>query len=168
MATIKRHFDMGAAQLPATNYPEFRKEVGTSYPYGVYYFDPSTDQAIFFKFKISNYGSGNPNLNIVWVGTGAVVSGDVVFSCAIGAITPDVDTSSISTKALASAQTVTDSHLGTTADREMKTTIAVSNLDSVAADDFVILKFSRAASNGSDNYSVICGLVDLELTWSDQ
>jgi hypothetical protein len=85
----------------------------------------------------------------------------------IAAITPDTDSQDVETKSLATQQTVTDSHLGTTGQRVHTCSITVSNLDSIAADDLVWLEISRVAANGADTLTGDAILIHAELTYSD-
>jgi hypothetical protein len=94
-------------------------------------------------------------------------SATVVWSCAIAAITPDTDTQDVETDTLATEQTVTDTHLGTTGQRVHTCSITVSNLDSIAANDLVFLRISRNATSGSDTLAGDAILLSAILEYSD-
>lgn len=149
MATIYQIFDPFSAATLASAYATPVKVNGTNYPVTGAAFDAAADESAFFKFRAVRYGSGNLTVDIDWYADTAS-SGDVVFGAAIAAITPNTDTQDIETDALATENTVTDSHIGTTGQREHRATITVSNLDSLAADDFVTLRIRRIGSSGSD------------------
>jgi len=138
----------GALFLSST-FPEYAKVNGTNFPVSSLKYDAAADEAAFWKFSAINYGSGNLTLDILWYADNAT-SGDVVLGAAISAITPNTDTQDIETDGLATENTVTDSHLGTTGQRVHLATITISNLDSIAANDLVHLRIRRVGSNGSD------------------
>ena len=72
------------------------------------------------------------------------------------------------TKAFATANTVTDTHLGTTGQRVHNCSITISNLDSIAADDYVALKVYRNASSASDTITTSdVGIISVVLSYSD-
>jgi hypothetical protein len=94
-------------------------------------------------------------------------SGDVIFEAQIAAITPNTDTQDIETKALATATNATDTHLGTTGQRLHSVDITVSNLDSLAAGDYVTLRLARDANNASDTMTGDALVVKVVVTYSD-
>ena len=94
-------------------------------------------------------------------------SGDVIWDAAIACITPNSDSQDVETDALATVSSVTDSHLTTVGQRVHLCTITISNLDSLAAEDLVILRISRDANNGSDTLANDAILLLAELTYSD-
>ena len=149
-----------------STFPQFLKVNGTNFPVTSLAFDASTDEACAFKFRAVNYGSGNLTLDIDWYADTAT-SGDVVWSAAIAAITPDSDSQDVETKSLATANTVTDSHLGTTGQRLHRATITISNLDSLAAGDIVWLKLQRTGSSGSDTMTGDALMTMATLSYSD-
>src|SRR3990167_8656729 len=116
MGTVKQEFDVGAAQFLTSAFPLITKN-GTNIPVLGLLYDPATDEAAFWDFIAHNYGSGNLTLDIYWYADSAD-SGDVVWEAQIAAITPNADSQDVETDTLAAANTVTDSHLGTTRQRE--------------------------------------------------
>ena len=165
MAQIKHTLLPGEAEF-LTNFPQYVKANGSQFPVSGLAFDAAVDEAAFWRFKAQSYGSGNPLVNIHWYADTAT-SGDVIFSANIGALTPNVDTQDIETKALAGTSTVTDTHLGTTGQRLHLCTITIGNLDAIAADDEVYVRLTRDADNAGDSLTgdVIVTLV--EFTYSD-
>jgi hypothetical protein len=146
--------------------PAFAKADGTNFPVTGLAFDAATDEFAYWKFIAQNYGSGNITLNFFWYAF-AATSGNVVFDAAIAAVTADIDTTDVETKALAAVNSVTDSHLGTTGKRLHEATITISNLDSLAADDVVWLRFSRDANHASDTMTGDAIVTAVEVIYSD-
>ena len=167
MATITHYFDSAAFIPDATTGAAQSAAVSpTNFPVPFLAFDPAADEIAFTRFVATSYGSGNLTLTILWYADSAS-SGDVVWSAAIGAITPDTDSQDIETDAFATANTVTDSHLGTTGQRVHAAVITISNLDSIAAGDLVQLKLSRTGSSGSDTMTGDALVVGCTLAYSD-
>lgn len=166
MATIKNPIHPEEAQFLAANFPAFTKANGTNFAVSGLAFDAATEETAFWKFKANNYGSGNLTLVIRWYADTAS-SGDVIWGARIAAITPDTDSQDVETKALATANTVTDSHLGTTGQRVHSCSITISNLDSIAADDLVFLAIYRDADAAGDTMTGDAIFLEAELSYSD-
>lgn len=166
MATVTKLFLPADAIPPATNYATTRVVSGSNFPVDYLDFDAATDEAAIFRFLADRYGSGNLTVDLFWVADNAS-SGDVIWGTQIAAITPDADSQDVETKAFATANTVTDSHLGTTGQRLHKATITVSNLDSLAAGDLVWLKIYRDADAGGDTMANDASLVAVAVSYSD-
>lgn len=166
MSTVKQQLDVEAAQFLASAFPQYLKTNGTNFPVSGLGFDAATQEAAFWKLRAANYGSGSLTLNLLWYADTAS-SGGVTWGAAIGAITPDTDTQDVETKALATANTVDDTHLGTTGQRLHKCAITITNLDSIAADDEVWLKVYRDVAAANDTMTGDAILVAAELTYSD-
>lgn len=166
MATVYQQFDPVSGIFRTTAFPQIVLANGTNIPVRGLAFDASTDEAVFFPFRAVSYGSGNLTVAVDWYADTAS-SGNVVFTAAIAAITPDTDTQDIETDSLATANTVTDSHLGTTAQRLHRALITVSNLDSLAADDYVVLQLTRDADNASDTMTGDAIVVAVCVSYSD-
>lgn len=166
MATVFNPISPGEAEFLATAFPQVVKG-GTNFPVLGLAFDAAADEAAYFPLDVSKYGSGNLTLDLDWYADTAS-TGDVVWEAAIAAITPNTDTQDVETKALATAQTVTDSHLGTTGQRAHRATITISNLDSLAARDNVFLRVRRlGSSSGSDTMAGDAILFAGNLQYSD-
>jgi len=167
MATVFQTFEPGGAMFIATNFPQLQKIDGSgNSPVFSLFYDAATQQRAFWAFRAINYGSGNLTLDIEWYADTAT-SGDVVWGGSIGAITPNTDTTDIETKGFGTEQNVTDSHLGTTGQRLHRATLTISNLDSIAADDFVTLRVARVAADSADTMTGDAGLVLATLSYSD-
>lgn len=139
------------AQFLAANFPAYVKANGTNFPVSGLAYDPSaaTDEEAFWKFRAVGYTSGNLTLDLEWYADTAT-SGDVIFAARIAAITSNTDTQDVETKAFATANTVTNTHLGTTGQRLHRATITISNLDSLAADDIVWIGIARDGNAAGD------------------
>lgn len=166
MATVALQFTPAASILPATGRPQHKVIQGTAFPLHVLAFDAGAEEAAFFVFRAGAYGSGNLTLDLDWYADSAS-SADVIWGAAVGVITPNTDSQDIETKALATAQVVTDTHLGTTGQRLHRATVTISNLDSLAADDWVVLKVYRDADDVGDTMTGDAFLVLATLSYSD-
>ncbi len=167
MATVKVPLLPGPVSLKATAYAQFKSSTGTNFPVDAWAFDGAVEEDIFVSAMLQNYGSGNLTLRLTWYAD-STTSGDVIWGAAIAAITPDTDTQDVETKAFATAQTVTDSHLGTTAQRVHQTTLTITNLDSVAANDVIWIRFYRDADAAGDTLNAVdANLLTLNLEYSD-
>jgi hypothetical protein len=166
MATVQQILPVEIAQFPAANFPQYLRIVGTNFPVSSLAYDAATKETAFWKLRASNYGSGNLTLDIDWYADTAT-TGDVVWGAQIAAITPDTDTQDVETKAFATANTVTDSHLGTTGQRLHRATLTISNLDSLAANDDVCIAIYRDAAAGADTMAGDALLALATLSYSD-
>lgn len=169
MATVKMQLAVEEAQFLASAFPQYIKTNGTNIPVSGLAFDAAADEAAFWKLIADNYGSGNLTLDLYWYAdTGS--SGTVAWETQIAAITADTDTQDIETDALATVQRFSDTHLGTTNQRLHKASITISNLDSIAAGDYLIVRIARDADDtggGGDSMTGDAILVLAELSWSD-
>lgn len=166
MATVKQIFGPEDAVFLGTAFPQYLRNLGTNFPVSGLAYDAAADEAAFWKFLAFNYGSGNLTLNLFWYGDTAS-SGDVILGAQIAAITPNTDSQDVETDGLATANTVTDTHLGTVGQRVHLATITISNLDSLAANDIVWLKIYRDADAAGDTMAGDLVLLLAELTYSD-
>ena len=169
MGTVTHEFFPSSAQpLASTNYPALLNKAGSAFPQEVLAFDATTDESCFFKFNATNYGSGDLTLRIRWYAdTGS--SANVVWGAAIAAITPNTDTQDAETKAFGTANTVQDTHLGTTAQRLHEAVITITNTDSIAAGDEVALKLYRDADGtaATDDFAGDANVTSVILEYSD-
>jgi hypothetical protein len=166
MATVKIPLSVLAATPASTNGAAHKTFAGTNFPIRALAFDAATEEAVFWQFRAASYGSGNLTLKLLWYADSAS-SGDVIWGAQLAAITPNTDSQDPETDALATANTVTDTHLGTVGQRFHECSITISNLDSVAAGDFVALQIYRDANAGGDTMANDALLVGVELTYSD-
>ncbi len=168
MSTVKLQLPIGGAQSLATAFPAFVRTLGTHFPVEGLAFDGAgaTEEKAYWRFKASNYGSGNLTLVLRWYADSGT-TGVVMWGARLAAITPDTDSQDIETKAFATQQTTTDTHLGTTAQRVHTVSLTVSNLDAIAADDELVLELSRLPGNASDTMTADAILVGVEVQYSD-
>lgn len=146
---MPHEFEAQDGDVRTSAFPAIVRANGTNIPVSGYAFDAATAESLFFRFRASDYVSGNVAVDLDWYADTAS-SGAVMWGCQIAAITPNTDTQDIETDALATQNTTTTSHLGTTGQRLHRTTVTVSNLDSLAPDDHVVLCVQRVAANGAD------------------
>ena len=169
MATIYHYFAPEEAQFLSSAFPQYVRALGSNFPSAILMFDGgSSDEEAYFKFQARGYpGAGNLTLDIYWRADTAT-SGNIVFGAQVAAITPNTDSQDVLTKAFATAQTQQDTHLGTTAKRLHQVALTISNLDSLANDDIVWLKFYRDASDTvNDTLAGDAGPELLRLSYSD-
>lgn len=162
MATITQVFEPGDAILPASNPAAPVQFAGTNFPVPGLAFDASTQEIVFFPFYAVSYGSGNLSVQLLWYADTAS-TGTLTMDAAVAAITPNTDTQDIETKAFATANSGNQAHLGTTNQRLHSFTITVSNLDSIAAGDYVILRIRRT-TGGLSGDAILTKVI---LTYSD-
>lgn len=148
---MPHEFEAQDAEVRSTGFPALTKANGTNIPVSGYAFDAAAIETVFFRFRASDYTSGDVAVDLDWYADTAS-SGDVVWGAQLAAITPNTDTQDIETDSLPTVTTVTDSHLGTTGQRLHRATITLTGaaLDSLAADDLAVLAISRQATSGGD------------------
>lgn len=168
MATVYREFDAREFIPASTNGPQHKVVDGTNFPVSSLAFDATTDETAFLRWVAINYGSGNITCTIRWYADTAS-SANVVWGAAVAAITPDTDTQDVETKAFGTANTVQDTHLGTTGQRVHTCAITISNLDSITALDEVWLKIYRDADGtaATDDMTGDALLLSVTLSYSD-
>lgn len=167
MATVTQYLAPEEAATAASEIARYDRLVGTNFPVTVLRYSGSNTQRAFWKWSPIGYGSGNLTCDIRWYADSGT-SGAVVWETAIAAITPNTDSQDVETKAFATAQTVTDTHLGTTAQRLHLATITISNLDGLAAGDEVWLRLSRLPGDAGDTMNGIDALLtSVLLSYSD-
>jgi hypothetical protein len=98
----------------------------------------------YFVFEAINYGSGNLTVDVDWYSAGGNTTGKVKWQCAIACVTPG-DATAIGSRSFATA-TNAETDVNSTAYGIVRTSVTVSNLDSIAARDNVTLQLKRIAS----------------------
>lgn len=166
MATVSRDLAPEDAVFGSAAGPAYKKINGTNFPVSGLYYDAGADESAYFKLRALRYGSGNLTLDLDWYADTAS-SGDVIWGAQIAAITTNTDSQDVETDGLATASTVTDTHLGTTGQRLHRCTITISNLDSLAADDDVWLRIYRDADAAGDTMTGDAILTLATLSYSD-
>lgn len=170
MATVYQYLAPSSAILPDTNAPSFHYEHATAVTnppiQGLAFAGVATDEDCYFYFLARNYGSGNLTVTVYWSADTAT-TGDVKWGAAIAVTTPNTDPGAMESETFGAAATVTDT-AAATAGRMYSTTITVSALESLAADDHVILHFYRDASDTvNDTMAGDAYLLGLEVSYSD-
>lgn len=163
MATVKFTLSLDGAKLQTSSFAGIVSTQGTNFPViGQYAFDGTSTERIFLRFQALNYASGDITITIGWYAASAT-SGAVVWESAIAAMTPNTDSTSWEAKAFATVNTATDTHLGTTAQRPHSIDITATNVDSVAANDWVELRISRLPADAGDTMTgdAILSAVDI-------
>jgi len=166
MSTIPRELHPDEAQYGSAAFPQLLKNNGTNGPVKYLAYDASATEAAYWELTAFAYGSGDLSLDIIW-GAATATTGVVRWEAAIAAITPETDSQDPETKAYATALTVDDTHLGTTAKRLMRATITISNLDSLAAGDEVWLRLARLGGHANDTMAGDAWLKKAVLSYSD-
>jgi hypothetical protein len=166
MATVKHRFGPEDALYPASSYAQFKSVAGTNFPVNSIAYDATTEEYVYFRFPAINYGSGNVTVRVRWYADTASTGG-VTFGASLAAITPDSDTTDIETKAFATEVNGSDTHLGTVGQRLHEMAITVTNLDSIAAEDWVMLKLARKVADGGDTMTGDALVVEVGVDYSD-
>ena len=168
MATVYLSLPPPAFVPASSNGARFDTFAGTNFPVPVLKYATTPDQTAFAYFRANRYGSGNITVDIDWYAdTATSTADDLVWECALAAITPNTDTQDIETKAFATVNTATDTHLGTTGQRLHRATLTLSNLDSVATDDWCCFRLVRDSDNASDDLPGDACVVMVTLSYSD-
>lgn len=156
MATGSISLSPGAATLPdgtTTNAAPALQRIKSSAtapaPYFlVAAFDASTEEWLTFQFRMPDDYASAPVAKIQWKATSAT-SGGVVWGVQLAAVTSGDTVALNSAKAFATVNTTTGTAPGT-AGYLLESSITLTNDDGVAAGDFVAMRVSRVAANGSD------------------
>jgi hypothetical protein len=148
---MPHEFEAQDGDTRSTGFPALVRANGTSIPVSGYAFDAAAEEALFFRFRASDYSSGNVTVELDWYADTAS-SGAVVWGIQMAAITPDTDTQDIETDGLPTTTNVTDSHLGTVVQRLHRAVVTLTGaaLDSLAAQDNAVLRVARVATDGAD------------------
>lgn len=126
-------------------------------------FDASTKEQVTWSFRMpANYASA-PVLKVQYKMASAT-SNAVVFDARIGAVS-DGDSTDVDAKAFGSANTTTVTVPGTAGFID-EASITMTNADSLAAGDLVLLYLSRDAANGSDTATGDCEVIAVSLEYT--
>lgn len=168
MATVRLPpFMPNSAEFGASGFPAYDRVQGTNFPVSRLLYDAAATESAYWRFQPIAYGSGNLTCDIIWYSGATATTGVVRWEAALAAITPETDTQDVQTKAFATALTVDDTHLGTTAKRLHTATITISNLDSIATGDEAYLRISRIGGNAADTLVGDAALTEVRLSYSD-
>ncbi len=126
-------------------------------------YDPAADERCTWQFRMpADYASGLTAV-VSWKAASAT-SGDVVWDVRIAAVTAG-DATDVDAKGFGSANTATGT-APATAGYLVDTSVTVTNADSVAAGDFVVVRLARNGSSGSDTASGDAECVSLGITYT--
>lgn len=110
-------------------------------------FDFSTREQVMWSFRMpADYGSA-PVLKVQC--KTAATAGNTVFEARLAAVTP-ADAIDVNTKGFAAANTSAATAVPASARRLFEISITLTNADSVAAGDFVVVYLARDAGNAAD------------------
>lgn len=168
MATVSLALSPRNAIVGTSAIPELVLISGTNAPVMGYAFDRTVREDIYIDdLTAITYGASAGNLTLVikWYSRSGSTSGNVVWGARIAAITPG-DATSMETKAWATAQTTTTA-VNATAKGPTSTSITISNLDSLTANDELWLNIYRDATNGSNTMTGDAIITSAYLTYSD-
>jgi hypothetical protein len=111
-------------------------------------FDASTEEWLTFQFRMPDDYASAPVAKVQWKATSAT-SGSVVWGVQLAAVTPGDAVNLNSAKAFATINQTTTTVPGT-AGYMTETSITLTNADSVAAGDFVVMRVARVAADAGD------------------
>lgn len=160
MSTVIIPFDILAGRPDLTNTPQLYQVAGTNFPNVGYAFPSGGTKALYLQLGAHLYGSGNITLDLHLMSATSQVSGNVNFVAALAAITAG-DAQSVETKAFATSQNATAT-INTTAKGDTGLSITISNLDSVAAGDFVVIKLTRGTDTMSGDAVLLMPVVSYD------
>ena len=167
MATVTREINPQSGHFRSTAFPQIVQANGSNYPVSGLAFDAGVTEHVYYTFEATDYGSGNVTVGIYWYAdTSASASHDVVWAVQLGVITPNSDTQNIETDGLATVNNVTDANTAN-AQQLHYCEIAVSNLDSLAADDYVTMDFYRDHDHANDDLTGDAIVTKLTISYSD-
>lgn len=168
MATVEQYLTPEEAVYGPNAFPQYVRNYGTAFTVSGLAYDATASEVAFWKFNPARYASGSITCDVVWYAdTSTTVGHGVAWQVAIAAITPGVDTTNVETKALAASQLASTDLASADPHRLMKTTITITNLDSVAAGDEVWLSVARAVANAADDLTGDAILTSVRLAYSD-
>lgn len=168
MSTVVQDLFPGPYALPASAFAAPAVMAGAHFPLPVLRFDASTDESVYLFWRAHNYGSGDLSIDLEWYAE-SETTGDVVWEAAVAAVTPNLDAVDIEAKSFGAAATATDTHLGTTAKRLHRVTIALpeSDLDALVAGDWCVLRIARDANAAGDTLAADALLARVLIHYSD-
>ena len=165
MATVSQVLDPTCGVFRTSGFPAIVQANGTTIPIRGLAFDAAAEEAVFFELRAVKYGSGNLTVDIDWYADTAS-SGVCIWGAQLAAITPG-DTQDVEADSLATAATTNTTHPGGTVQRLQRTTVTITSLDSLAADDVVLLRVYRDADAAGDTMTGDAIMIGLTVSYSD-
>lgn len=156
MSIIHRPFRAGQLDIGTASIPERVAIAGTNFPAIGYAFQKTGTQYIYLITTAALYGTGNPNLLLNFYSRSGSTTGNVVWTASMACITPG-DATSYEAKSYATAQSAGAVTINGTAKGMSAATISITNLDSISADDEVVIRISRGASDTMVGDAILTG-----------
>jgi hypothetical protein len=126
-------------------------------------FDATSEESCMWQFRMpDDYGSA-PLAKIQWAAASAT-SGAVVWDVRISATTPG-DATDVDTQDFAAANTATTT-VPATAGYLAETSVTLTNADSLAAGDLVVVRVARAAADGGDTATGDAELLTVNISYT--
>ncbi|HKZ83793.1 MAG TPA: hypothetical protein VJ793_09065 [Anaerolineae bacterium] len=142
MATVTKELPPESWTPHATSTPELVVIAGTNYPpVGYAFATGSANETIYARFVANDYGGGNLTVLLDWYSRSGSTTNSVTWGGALSVLTPG-DAQSVETDAFATENTQATTVNGT-ARGLTRTTLTISNLDSLAANDSVEMRIRR-------------------------
>ncbi|HEY0644576.1 MAG TPA: hypothetical protein VGD39_14215 [Nocardioides sp.] len=126
-------------------------------------FDASTEEQVCWSFRMPADYSSSPVLKVQYKMASATTGG-VAFEARIAAVTPG-DAQDVDAKGFAAANVGTDTVPGTAGHLD-EVSITMTNADSLAAGDFVVLYLNRDPAHASDTATGDAEVVAVALTYT--
>jgi hypothetical protein len=126
-------------------------------------FDDSSEEKHRWQFDVPQNFAGSLHLILTWAMASAT-AGNVVLTGRVKAVTPS--TEDVDAAAFAADNDATEAVPGT-GGYTKQTDITLSNDDSIAADDLVVIEVARKGDNGSDTATGDLELLAVKLEYSD-
>jgi hypothetical protein len=127
-------------------------------------YDASSEEWATWQFRMPDDYASAAVAKVAFKMTSAT-SGAVVWGVQIAAVTPGDAVVVNSAKAFATVNTTTTT-VGGTVGYVVESSITLTNDDSVAAGDFVVMRVARVAANGSDTATGDAELVQVGLSYT--
>lgn len=168
MGTIRHYRTADTFQFRSgTAFPQLVKADGTNFPVSGLAYDATTEETAYLPLlRADAYGSGDWTIWLNWYAL-AALTGGVAFGVSLAAVTPNTDTIDFETKGFATETIITDTHLGTTIKRSHDVIGALSNLDSMAINDIVVVRIARKVADAGDTIAGDIVLTAVTVTYSD-
>lgn len=156
MATVTLPVPILSAATQTSNIPELVIIQGTNFPLQGWAFGVANEAIFPERLVINNYGSGSVSLLLDWQArTVGTVTGSVTWGGAVSVITPG-DAQSVNTDAFAAENTQATT-TSATGNGMVRTTITLSNLDSLAAMDSLQLRIRTTAFTSFSGDAILLG-----------
>lgn len=167
MATVSHTFLPSDGVPPSSAYARY-DVLGTAFiPCLKFAATDDANETIQFYFRAVAYGSGNVTVKVDWYADTAS-SGDVVWDAALMCLTPNTDDVDTESASFATANTATDNHLTSQAQRPHQAAITITNTDSITAGDYCILKITRnTTAANADTMTGDANLIMVTVEYSD-